>query len=131
MRKILLLILIVILPYCNIHAAEDIYQFKTQEQQQRFDLLTSQLRCLVCQNQNLAESNSGLASDLREQVYQHIQRGQSDREIIDYLVARYGNFILYRPPFTLSTSVLWLGPFSVLIIGLTYLLYYIRKKQRD
>lgn len=131
MKRYLAFIIAVLLPFCSLHAAEDIYQFNTPSEQQRFENLTMQLRCLVCQNQNLAESNSGLAADLRDQVYQHIQKGQSDKEIVDYLVARYGNFILYRPPFSLSTAGLWLGPFSILIIGLSYLIYYIRRQPRD
>jgi cytochrome c-type biogenesis protein CcmH len=112
-------------------AAQDVYQFKTPEQQSRFDSLTGQLRCLVCQNQTIAESNASLAQDLREQIYQKVQSGQSDQAIVDYLVARYGDFILYRPPFNFATLGLWLGPILLLLSGLTYLIFYIRKQRRD
>ncbi len=129
MKKLLILILVII--PLQLFAAEDFYQFVSPKEQGRFITLTSELRCLVCQNQNLAESNAPLATDLRRQVYQHIQQGQSDQQIIAYLVERYGNFILYRPPFNAATLGLWLGPFLFLLIGLVYLLHYIYKMKRD
>ena len=130
MKSLLTFFIALLIPTYSLSAAEDTYHFNNQTEQQRFEVLTSQLRCLVCQNQNLAESNSGLASDLRNEVYQHIQQGDSDKKIIGYLVARYGNFILYRPPFNLATAGLWLAPIFALLLGLAYLIYYIRK-QRD
>jgi cytochrome c-type biogenesis protein CcmH len=108
-------------------AAEDFYPFHSPIQQKHFITLTTHLRCLVCQNQNLAESNAPLAADLREQIYQQLQQGQSEQEIIHYLVNRYGDFILYRPPFNAATVGLWIGPFLFLLLGLGYLLHYIRK----
>ncbi len=113
-----------------VYAVEDFYQFSSKEQQTRFTTLTSQLRCLVCQNQNLAESNAPLANDLRDQIYTKIQRGQSNQEIVQYLVTRYGDFILYRPPFNVVTMGLWLGPLLVLLSSLGYLLFYIYKRKR-
>lgn len=130
MKKLLCLFILLFLPFYGF-AAEDYYQFTTQDQQQQFNSLTSQLRCLVCQNQNLAESNSGLAADLREQIYQQVQKGKTDKEIIDYLVTRYGNYILYKPPLNVQTVGLWLGPLLILISGLCYLIYYIFKKRRE
>lgn len=131
MKKGLFFLLILFLPFYSVMAAEDFYRFDTEEQQQRFDALTSQLRCLVCQNQTLAESNAGLAEDLRKQVYQQVQRGQSDKQIVAYLVARYGDFILYRPPLSTATVGLWFGPLMILIAAVGYLIYYLRKnKQR-
>jgi cytochrome c-type biogenesis protein CcmH len=127
MKKWLWILLLIITPCL---AAEDIYQFTTPEQQTRFEVLTTQLRCLVCQNQNIAESNAPLAADLREQIYQHIRHGQSNQQIVDYLVARYGDFILYRPPFNLQTMCLWLAPFLLLLMGLSYLFYYLWKMRR-
>ena len=122
-------ILILCIPL-HLFAANDFYQFDTPTEQNRFATLTSQLRCLVCQNQNLAESNAALAVDLRQQIYEHIQQGQSDKEIIDYLVERYGNFILYRPPFVAATWGLWLGPLVFLLVGIVGLLFYIHKKEK-
>lgn len=111
-------------------AAGDFYQFKNPEQQQQFNFLTNELRCLVCQNQNIAESNAGLAADLRGEIYQKIQQGESNTAIIEYLVTRYGNFILYDPPMDRQTMGLWLTPFLLLLIGLSYLLYYIYRNQK-
>lgn len=78
--------------------------------------IAAQLRCLVCQNQSIAESNAELAVDLRRQVNEQIREGKSDREIIDFMTARYGDFVLYKPPFNVATILLWLGP-ALLAIG--------------
>ena len=128
MKKYLLIFILLMTP-C--FAAQDVYQFASHEKEQRFDALASQSRCLVCQNHNIAESNAALANDLREQIYQKIQTGQSDQEIVAYLVARYGDYILYRPPVNIATLGLWFTPFLVLISSLGYLIYYLRKRQRD
>jgi len=128
MRTILLFI--IFFPVA-LFAATDFYPFDSSTQQQRFTQLTTELRCLVCQNQNLAESNAPLAADLRQQVYQHIRAGESDDQIINYLVSRYGDFILYRPPVNKATLGLWLAPGLFLLIGIGYLLNYIRKKNRE
>jgi len=79
--------------------------------------LAHELRCLVCQNQTIADSNAPLALDLRNQIREQLAAGSSDREVIDYMVARYGDFVLYRPPFKATTLVLWLGPFLLLALG--------------
>lgn len=84
----------------------------------RYQHLIEELRCLVCQNQNIAESNAPLAVDLRNQVLKMLEEGRSDSEIKDYLIARYGDFVLYRPPFKPVTWLLWVGPFLLLAIGL-------------
>jgi len=109
--------------------AGDYYQFHSATEQQRFQILTQQLRCLVCQNQTIAESNASLANDLREQIYQRIQKGESDKSIIDYLTSRYGQFILYQPPFDAATLVLWLGPLLFFLACIIYLLFYLSKKR--
>ena len=80
--------------------------------------LASQLRCLVCQNQSIAESNAGLAADLRKQLRQQIAEGKSDKEIVEYMTSRYGDFVLYKPPFKATTLLLWLGPALLLAVGL-------------
>lgn len=87
------------------------------EQRARYHRLAEELRCLVCQNQTLADSNAELAADLRHQVENQILAGRSDDEIKAYLVQRYGDFVLYRPPFKASTALLWLGPFVLLALG--------------
>jgi len=85
---------------------------------ERVRTLTEQLRCLVCQNQTIADSNAGLAIDLREQVVKQVRAGRSDTEIKQYMVERYGDFVLYDPPFSTTNSVLWVGPFVLLALGL-------------
>ncbi len=90
--------------------------------------LASELRCLVCQNQSLAESNAGLAVDLRNQIREQLARGASEREVIDFMVARYGDFVLYRPPLKASTFFLWFGPFVLLIAGICVLIRRIRRQ---
>ena len=79
--------------------------------------LAHELRCLVCQNQTLADSNAPLAVDLRNQIREQLQSGASEREVIDFMVARYGDFVLYRPPLKASTLALWIGPFVLLALG--------------
>jgi len=79
--------------------------------------LAHELRCLVCQNQTLADSNAPLAVDLRNQIREQLKGGASEREVIDFMVARYGDFVLYRPPFKASTLALWLGPFVLFALG--------------
>jgi cytochrome c-type biogenesis protein CcmH len=89
--------------------------------EQRAMAIASELRCLVCQNQTIADSNAELAADLRKEVREKIRQGQSDREIIDFMVERYGDFVLYRPPFKATTLLLWLGPLLLLAAGLVIL----------
>ena len=106
-------------------------EFERPEDARRYHALVSELRCLVCQNQNLADSNAPLAADLRQITYHMIQEGKSDAEIIDFMVARYGDFVLYRPPFKPATAVLWGGPFLLLALGLWLLLRQLRRRARD
>lgn len=97
--------------------------------EKRMKALTEQLRCLVCQNETLADSRAELAEDLRKQVREQIKAGKSDKEIIDYLTARYGDFVLYNPPVKSTTYLLWFGPF-VLLIGGTVILFRFLKQRR-
>ncbi|MBW8904451.1 MAG: cytochrome c-type biogenesis protein CcmH [Betaproteobacteria bacterium] len=91
--------------------------------------LERELRCLVCQNQTLAESNAPLALDLRGQIREQLAAGKSEREITDYMVARYGDFVLYRPPLKSTTVLLWVGPFAFLLGGF-YLLARVLRRRR-
>jgi len=93
--------------------------------------LSEELRCLVCQNQSIAESNAELAVDLRRQIREQIAAGRDDKQIVDYMVERYGDFVLYRPPLKASTIVLWLGPPLLFLIGLVLLLRYLRQRRQD
>ena len=92
--------------------------------------VTSELRCLVCQNQTIADSHADLAVDLRRQVREQLQAGRTDAEIIDYMTARYGDFVLYRPPFKPTTVLLWLGPALMLGGGLLALAIVLRRRAR-
>ena len=104
------------------------FQFDTPAQEAEFRELIGKLRCLVCQNESLAGSQADLAQDLREEVYQMMRSGRSQQEIIDFLVARYGDFVLYQPPVKPSTYILWFGPFVLIAIGGFLLLRALRRQ---
>nr|WP_281254929.1 MULTISPECIES: cytochrome c-type biogenesis protein [Oceanimonas] len=108
--------------------AIDVYEFEDSAREEVFRELLRELRCPKCQNQDIADSNAELAKDLRDKTYQMLQQGSSKQEVIDYMVARYGNFILYKPPFMASTLILWAGPVLVLVIGALVVLVRTRKK---
>ena len=93
------------------------YPFDSDTDAERFAQLAEDLRCPKCQNQNLADSDAPVAADLRDKVYQLVQEGKSDDEVVDYLVARYGDFVRYKPPFRLDTLLLWLSPVILLLLG--------------
>lgn len=110
LARVLLLLLLSLPAFAVI----DAYEFKDPVQEQRFRQLTGELRCPKCQNQTIADSNAPLSQDLRQRVFEMIQQGRSDAEIVDFMVARYGDFITYRPPLKPTTWVLWFGPLAVL-----------------
>jgi cytochrome c-type biogenesis protein CcmH len=91
--------------------------------------LSTELRCLVCQNQTLADSNAPLAVDLRNQIREQLAAGKSERDVVDFLVARYGDFVLYRPPFKSTTALLWAGPFLFLAFGAFVLVRFVRRRR--
>ena len=96
----------------------------------RLKHLAVELRCLVCQNQTLADSSAPLAEDLRREVREMIAKNMSDQEIIEFLVSRYGDFVLYRPPLKATTTLLWVGPFALMAIGATALVITLRRRSR-
>lgn len=112
-------------------AKVEVLRFDNAEQEQRYLTLIKELRCLVCQNQNLADSNADLAKDLRQKTYEMIIAGSSDNEIVTYMVDRYGDFVMYRPPINSSTIVLWAGPFMILLIGLFVIIKVIRGRRQQ
>src|SRR5262245_7607470 len=99
--------------------------------EKRVAALAHELRCLVCQNQTLADSNAPLAVDLRNQIREQLKKGASEQEITDFMVQRYGDFVLYRPPLKASTVLLWTGPFLLLAVGVLVLLRRVRSSRRD
>ena len=99
--------------------------------EERVTAVASELRCLVCQNQTLADSNAPLAVDLRNQIRERMREGASERDIIGFMVERYGDFVLYRPPFKVTTLLLWLGPIALMIAGLAALYYRLARRRRE
>ena len=99
--------------------------------QERFQSLTNELRCMVCQNQTIAESNAGLAVDLKKQVAKQINEGKTDDQILNFMEERYGEFVLYNPPISLENSLLWLTPFAVLIIAVLILISALKRQNKS
>jgi cytochrome c-type biogenesis protein CcmH len=130
MKRLALAIALLIV---GIHAAYaiDPLPFKDRAEEVRFQHLTRQLRCLVCQNQDLADSEADLAKDLRRQVFQMMQSGKTDDEIKQYLVSRYNIFVLYDPPLQAGTWLLWFGPFVFLALGGFIVVRILRKRNRS
>jgi cytochrome c-type biogenesis protein CcmH len=132
MKTILKFILIYAIPFFA-HSAianDEPVQFNNESQEHRYYDLIDEIRCLVCQNQSLADSNAELAQDLRKEVYEMIISGKQDEEIHQFLVERYGDFVLYRPPLKQNTWLLWFGPFLLLIIAVIFALIIIRKQSK-
>ena len=111
--------------------AIDPLPFKDRAEEVRFQQLTRQLRCLVCQNQDLADSDADLAKDLRRQVFDLMRSGKSDAQIKDYLVARYNDFVLYDPPLKPGTWLLWFTPLALVLLGAAIVLRILRQRARQ
>ena len=128
MRKLLVLCLLVIsLP---LHAAIEAYEFKSPQMEADYTKLIHELRCLVCQNQNLSGSNAELAKDLRQQTHEMLSEGKSPDQVVQYMTDRYGDFVLYRPRLKAGTLLLWFGPFALLVLVLWLVIRVMRKKQK-
>jgi len=107
-------------------AAIDTFEFENAQQEQTFHELTKLLRCPKCQNQNISDSNAELAKDLRNKTYELVTKGQTKEQVIDYMVARYGNFVRYDPPVTPATIFLWLGPLLFVLLALFVLIRQVK-----
>jgi cytochrome c-type biogenesis protein CcmH len=127
MKKYLLMLLVILPAFSYAGQATDMAADPVLEK--RMIGLAENLRCLVCQNESLASSHADLAEDLRREVREQMQKGLSDQQIIDYLVSRYGDFVLYDPPVKKATLVLWYGPFVLLLLGVGMLIYQLRKRK--
>lgn len=123
-----LLLLFLLMSSVSSHAV-DSRQLSDPKQQESYETLTKELRCLVCQNQTIADSNAELAGDLRRQVYEMLQQGKTEQEIIRFMTDRYGDFVLYKPPFAGKTSLLWIAPVVFLFMGLMTIFFVIRRKR--
>jgi cytochrome c-type biogenesis protein CcmH len=107
------------------------YEFASEEQEALFNKLSNELRCLVCQNQSISDSNADLAKDLRDEIYGMLQQGKTEEEIIDFMVARYGDFVLYNPPMKPMTWLLWFGPAFALLAGFIFVVRIINKQKKS
>ncbi len=112
-------------------AAIDTFNFDDPKKQKIYQELTDELRCLVCQNQNIAGSNAELAVDMRRKTYEMVSAGKSKQQVADYMAERYGDFVLYKPPFKASTAVLWIGPFVILGASIWLMLRVICNRRED
>ena len=130
MKKILNIIFLVQVFFtASVYAAPiETFQFDSPETEKVFHKLSEELRCLVCQNQNIAESNADLAKDLRLEIYTMLQEGKSEDEIIEFMVQRYGDYVLYRPPFKPMTWLLWFGPILIFALGLVFVVRFMKSQ---
>lgn len=109
----------------------ELKEFSSDQLRDRFQVLVTELRCPKCQNQNLADSNSPISADLRTEIFRMLEEGNTDQEIIDFLVVRYGEFVMYRPPVKKTTLILWLAPGLLLIVGIIIIMVMRRRHTLD
>ena len=121
------ILLLLLVASANAFAGEALPLAEDPALEARLKTMSQELRCLVCQNTTLADSSAPLAEDLRKEIRVQMRAGKSDKEVVEYLVARYGDFVRYRPPVNNSTALLWFGPFLILIVG-GFVLYRVLKK---
>ena len=127
--KILLIVYFLLSNF--VYANDEPVVFQNRDLEERYYLLIEEVRCLVCQNQSLADSNAPLAQDLRNEIFKMIQINKSNTEIMEFLVKRYGDFVLYRPPLKKNTWLLWFGPFLFLIVAFFVTVLIIKKQSGE
>lgn len=115
--RFLMIMIFILASSSSLGLAKDRYPFSTEKQQQQFERIINDMRCMVCQNQNLADSSSGFADDMRSEIYKMVVAGKSDRQVIHFMVKRYGYFVSFDPPFYRETYLLWLAPLLLLAIA--------------
>ena len=126
-----LIALLLMLSSVTSHAVVEIVQFKSEQQEQLYRVTIEELRCVVCQNQNLADSDAPLARDLREITAEMVREGKNKEQIMQFMVQRYGEFVLYRPPLSAATSFLWFGPIVLLFLTLLFAIRFILNRQKE
>lgn len=132
MKKIIFLLCVLVSSFSpSAYSAIDSFTFDTTQQEKTFQDLTKILRCPKCQNQNISDSNAELAKDLRNKTYELVKAGKTEDEVIDYMVARYGNFVRYDPPITPATIFLWLGPLLFIVFGFIVLFRQAKQKSKS
>ncbi len=129
--SILFLSCVLIFSLASVAAPIETFKFESAETEKIFHKLSEELRCLVCQNQNIAESNADLAKDLRLEIYTMLTEGKTEEEIVDFMVQRYGDYVLYRPPFKPMTWLLWFGPVIVFVFGLIYVVRLMKSQSSE
>lgn len=127
MARMLTCLATLVLTISTANGVITVYEFEDEERRERFDQLIDELRCPKCQNQNIADSDAGVAKVIKDRVYELVQNGKSKEEVTDHMVARYGDFVTYRPPLRSSTLVLWFGPVVALLVALIALVVYVRR----
>ena len=127
--KLIALSILVLACFAIVSIAKDAQPAEDPQIEQRMKALTHQLRCLVCQNETLAESQADLAEDLRREIREQMKAGKSDQEILSFLTQRYGDFVLYNPPVKATTYLLWFGPFVLLLAGTAVLYRYLKRRR--
>lgn len=123
------LLLMIVTSSALVQARVEVQNFTSPEMAADYKQLIDELRCLVCQNQNLADSNAELAQDMRKKVAEQLKQGSTQTEIVDYMVERYGDFVMYRPPFKNSTLLLWLGPLIFFLIAAVIVVTFLRTQK--
>jgi len=129
--KITLLSITVLMLSFQVQARFETHDFANEQMEKDYNVLVQELRCLVCQNQNLADSNAELAQDMRLLVYKKLSEGLSKDEIVDFMVVRYGDFVMYRPPVKKSTFLLWFGPLLFFAVAGLVVLSYMRRQKKE
>lgn len=127
--KVVIFLMLLVFESVALAGPMDSFVFESAEQEDLFNKLSGELRCLVCQNQAISDSNAGLAQDLRKEIHGMILDGKTEDEIIAFMVERYGDYVLYRPPFKPLTWMLWFGPIIAFILGLFYVVRFIRSQK--
>ncbi len=131
MRSVFFLLFFLFIGTGYVNAAPiDTFHFDSKKNEQSFYKLSRELRCLVCQNENIANSNAGLAKDLRLQVYTMLRQGKTEKEILAFMVQRYGDYVLFRPPFEPLTWLLWIGPVVLFGFALIYVINIVRNQSK-
>lgn len=133
MKRLLInLSVLFVLAFNSAHAVKiEFHDFKDKQQERLYLQLIAELRCVKCQNQNLAESNAELATDMREKAYDMVIKGKSRQDVVNYMTARYGDFVLYKPPFKTQTWLLWIGPALLLLLSLFFLVRRTRTQDKN
>jgi len=130
-KRLIVCLVAAALPLAATWAIDSDIEFDSPEQEARYDRLVNELRCLVCQNQTIADSNADLAKDLRRQTLEMLRQGKSDDEIVKFMTDRYGDFVLYRPPVKPTTWLLWGAPMILLLIGVIGTLMVVARRSRE